>query len=142
MVDHYEKILLLHHLTSKGTQEVKWEKSNFFLSYLPISLIYLPFPRIWPVNFATHFFLIFHVFDTLQATCIRAYRNLTMKKYNFLRIFAVAHGVQVIMGVNTWEILPTYLTLTQKFHISKNLKTTDNILFMCVSFWCIIFRSW
>ena len=51
------------------------------------------------------FFLIFHVFDTLNA--IRAYRAyITMKKAPFLRVFAVAHGVQVSMEVVPGVIRP------------------------------------
>ena len=80
----------------RAHRRLKWEKKWFLLSYLPISLIYLSFPSIWRVHFATLFSEFWYFWYPRHDRCISP---LTMKKIPFLCIFAVAHGVQVTMWV-------------------------------------------
>ena len=71
------------------------EKRRFDDSWTYLSLQFTYAFRVFSMSIVLPFFLIFHVFDTLNA--IRAYR--AYEKIPLLRVFAVAHGVQVTMVI-------------------------------------------
>ena len=104
-------------------------KICFLHSYLTISMIYLPFPHIQNVKFATLFFSDFSCFSYPKRD-MRVSR-LTMTKVPFLPIFAVTHGVQVTMGVTSLGTTMT-INIATSVYSTQSFTSTKQTLIIAV----------